>query len=96
MARKIFKYELKPKTFFSFSPNEVTVRMPAGAHVLSVGEQRGALMVWVSVDPEYPLRDYPFLVCCTGSDLPQHIEERHHIGTVNMEDKTVLHVFWGC
>lgn len=66
------------------------VEMPFGAKILSVGEQNGALCLWVMVDPEKPHEDRGIEIIGTGNTTPDG--RRNFIGTVVIEP-FVWHVF---
>jgi hypothetical protein len=84
---KIWKYELEVT-------DVQTIHFPPGAQILSVGEQRGKLVLWAMVDSEAVPSDLRvFEVLGTGNPVPQqnyHI--RKFLGTVQISH-FVRHVF---
>jgi hypothetical protein len=86
---KIFKYMLDQ------NPTALQyVEMPAGATVLHVGEQYGQLYVWAMVIPEATVVKYKFFVLGTGEDIG-HLElVCHFLGSVQMSNGLVWHVFY--
>ena len=68
----------------------VTMMMPVGAEVLSVGVQDGRVCLWAMVDPTTPLMSRVFYVCGTGG--PVNVGDARFIGTVQM-DFFVWHIF---
>ncbi len=45
---------------------EIHISMPSGARILSVGNQRGQLVLWALVDPNAGTSMRKFMVCETG------------------------------
>lgn len=86
MADVIHKYQLN----LSYQQK---VKMREGAKILSVGVQKGEVMVWVeeSLDAEYVHRHIYGVV--TGQGLPA-FERKTYIGTVLLaEDTFVFHLY---
>lgn len=82
---KIWKFPLKERTWQS-------IEMPTGARVLSVGEQHGQLCLWAMVEPHKGLDESRvFAIFGTGEAFPTF--EGHFIGTTQMLDGAVLHLF---
>lgn len=75
--------------------DHVTVRLPDGSRVLSVGpprDGRDALDLWARVDPTSPLRAYRFWIVGTGHPLPDRAGR--FVGTaVTHGGSLVWHVF---
>lgn len=88
MSQTIWKFPLD-------IADEVRVRMPAGAKVLSVGDQCGTLCLWALVDPEAPKEMRHFIIHGTGHPvLPTPFGELVHLGTVvQFGGDFVWHVF---
>jgi hypothetical protein len=72
------------KTIWKFPlPGEISIvaaqigvfdlKMPDGAHILSVGVQAEQPVLWALVDPEAPLQTYHLCVAGTGQPLPPEI-----------------------
>ncbi len=66
--------------------------IPEPAHILHVGEQFGSLVIWVSVTLDGPVMARHFHVAATGEGISPTWD---HIGTVQMQDGDVWHVFEG-
>lgn len=77
----IYKYELTGTN---------TLQLREGSVVMHVGEQNGKLYLWATVDLDAKLRPLTFVVISTGSHVPSDFP---HIGTVQMCDGIVVHVF---
>lgn len=73
--------------------DEVETRMPRGARVLSVGEQRGVVYIWALVDPAEPTEPRRFRIAGTGHSVaPEHIA--NFVGAFHMMGgNLVFHVF---
>lgn len=67
------------------------VSMPRGAELLHVGEQDGQVDVWARVDTEAEYVSRAFVLVGTGFELNAHAGR--HVGTVQMRDGLVWHVF---
>jgi hypothetical protein len=59
MTQSIWKYPLKIE-------DVQTVRMPRGAEILTVQDQKGVLCLWARVTIENPLEDRRFFIYGTG------------------------------
>lgn len=68
-----------------------TVRMPQGAEILSVADQRGELCVWALVDPDADLEDRMFYIFGTGNPVSE-ILPWQFVGSVQ-QNVFVWHVF---
>ncbi len=84
---KIWKWELPVM-------DVQTLRLPAGAQILSVQYQPGSpgLSLWASADPAAPLMPRQFAIAGTGHNLPAGASKARHIATVQQE-QWVWHVF---
>lgn len=81
--KTIWKFKLEP---------ECTVKMPAGAEILSVREQGHQIYAWALVDPDAPSEDRHFVGVGTGHDLPD--EPLKFLGSAHLDYGTlVFHVF---
>lgn len=68
------------------------IPLPINAQVLHVGEQGGAMQMWVLCDLSYPCRDRKFVTLFTGFD--QVPEGATYIGTVISHGGNIVrHVF---
>lgn len=87
----IYKYEIdfgKP------------TKMPVGAKILHVGQQGGRLFVWAIVNPSARIVDRQLEILATGQVLGTgetltSFMAFDHLGTVQMADTLVWHVFDG-
>jgi len=68
----VFKYVLKP---------EVTLIMPEGAEILSVGAQGEEAVMWVHVDTDKEEEKRHFMVFDTGHPLPRD-KVLEYVGTI--------------
>lgn len=81
--RTIWKFKLE---------HECTVKMPAGAEILSVREQGQGIYVWALVDPKAPSEDRYFVGIGTGHDVPD--EPLKFLGSAHLDDGAmVFHIF---
>ncbi|EIL4347344.1 hypothetical protein LLL46_003594 [Salmonella enterica subsp. enterica serovar Saintpaul] len=83
----IWKYVLEP---------QITLDMPAGATILSVGAQGDDICLWARVDTDAPAEPRRFLVAGTGMPLSESFNGARFIGTVQMTlagVSLVMHVF---
>lgn len=83
----IWKYVLEP---------QITLDMPAGATILSVGTQGDDICLWARVDTDAPTEQRRFLVACMGMPLAESFTGARFIGTVQMVQASVnlvMHVF---
>ena len=88
---KVFKYALKPMT------EGCLVKMPRGAHPLSVGVQDDTIVCWAAVCEESESILHHFFLLATGRGFGC---VGRFIGTVVVPDETlphglVVHVFYG-
>lgn len=87
MSRVIWKFEV---------PRSSYPALPAGARVLSAGEQDGLVFVWADVDPAAVPTWRALQSFCTGDRIPDGAAS---VGTVHMtvgpNAGTVLHVYDG-
>ncbi len=86
MSQRIFKYPVEDNGGFA--------DMPEGAVVLSVGEQLGTLTAWCLVDTDKRTVSRQFNVYGTGWNV-SGVDPETYIGTVQMADGLVWHVFDG-
>ena len=83
---KIYKYELKIEDY-------QVLKMPRGAKVLSVGNQRGKVCLWALCDQDAPVSLRAFEIAGTGNPIAEdRAIERVFIGTV-IAEPFVWHVF---
>lgn len=68
---------------------------PRGSTILSAGVQEDEIMVWARCDPAAPLVARDVYAYATGERLPAWTEQATFIGTVQMGDGLVFHVFDG-
>ena len=84
---KIYKYELSI-TDFQF------INLPRNAVILHVGEQGDAqLYLWALVVPERHIEKRVIRIVGTGHPLEDDISDETHLGTVQMSNGLVWHVF---
>jgi hypothetical protein len=85
-VKNIFKYEL--------TGTAIDIKMPDHSEILSVGLQGDKIMVWALVNNALPLVTKSFQVFGTGWDISNLVAEKlKFIGTVQMSDGLVFHVF---
>ena len=85
MEKQIWKYTISPKE---------SLAMPKGAEVLTVQTQNGDICLWALVDPQNKLEERYFEVYGTGHDIYCDMGiERKYIGTVQLNNGLVFHVF---
>ena len=83
----IWKYVLKIE-------DASDIEMPAGAEVLTVQKQGGALCLWAVVNPESPTETRHFRVLGTGHEHEESLVALDYIGTAQMMGSgLVWHVF---
>ena len=84
--KTVFKYELP-------MGDEVRVKMPAFARVLSVGVQYEHLFVWALVDKDVPELHKTFRIAGTGHPI-EDVDKWNFIGTVQMASgQLIFHIF---
>ncbi len=88
--RKVFKYLIQQA-----DSGEASVRMPAGAEILSFQAEGAALTVWAMVDPEAPAVQRKFLVFGTGQPIEDSVANSlTYVGTARVHDKQIVwHLF---
>ena len=82
----VFKYRIEPI-------EEPTIQLPRGARFLHVGEQDDELYVWALVDSSQPWHTLELVVIGTGWGH-KSTNIGPHIGTVQMRNGLVFHVFY--
>lgn len=70
MQKKVWKYDLEP---------EMTIKMPAGAKILSIDEQNNMPCMWVLVNPEAKKVKRHFRFYGTGRTIPD--VEMNYVGS---------------
>lgn len=80
----IFKYIL-------IIANRQKVPFPIGAKILSVQVQYEKLCIWAQVDEFADVEEIIFRIYGTGGEVP--LIEQKYIGTVQMNDGLVWHLF---
>lgn len=85
----VWKYELEP---------QITLEIPGGATILSVGAQGESICLWAQVDTDAPAEKRHFRVVATGEPLGEAFRASKFIGTVQMNmaysgSNLVMHVF---
>ncbi len=85
--KTVWKYFLEPK-------DDQHLELPAGAEVLHVGVQRGAVHVWALVETDFPNVARRFLIVGTGrrSSELQSREAWRYVGTVQMMARRPMEV----
>lgn len=84
----IYKYELE-------ITDVQTIKMPRRACPISVGHQNGKLVVWCGVNTNAAVAEHTFYVVGTGNPMPNDGAYMEPIGTVQMPNGLVWHVFKG-
>ena len=81
----IWKYDLQ-------TTGKQTIRMPAGAEILTVQTQKGEPRLWARVDTNSPEEDRVIITRGTGHPLSTEAEK--YISTYKLSgDNLVFHVF---
>ena len=83
----IYKYPLRPHSVF--------IDVPLGAKLLAVGAQDDDVVAWYRVNPNLGKRPRVCAAFPTGVDLPAVCNHTEYVGTVQMRDGLVFHVFEG-
>lgn len=77
---------------FVIADPETPVRMPEGAEVLHVAEQRGQVCLWALVEPTARQVDRRFVIAGTGHPLPAH--RGRFVGTVLISGGALVFHVW--
>jgi hypothetical protein len=83
----IWKFPLRAWSIF--------LDMPKGAQILSAGAQGDDVVVWAECDPDAPKVSRMVAAAPTGHPLPPAYDGADFIGTAQMADGLVFHVFDG-
>lgn len=83
----VWKFRLRPWTIF--------IDVPRGARVLSVGAQGSDVVAWLLCASDEPVAPRLLAAWATGEVLPRAAEGAAFVGTVQMDDGLVFHVFDG-
>lgn len=83
----IWKFELRPWSIF--------IDMPQGAKILSAGAQGDSIVVWALCDTEALKVQRLVSATPTGVMLPASYQGATFVGTVQMMDGLVFHVWDG-
>ena len=88
MERRIYKYPL-------VIVGQQGVKMPSGAHILSVDCQNDVLCIWATIDPlETTMVIRHILIIGTGNPFYENLQEMTFIGTAQMSGGALIwHVF---
>ena len=86
---EIWKFPLKVE-------RETKIEMSEGAHILCVQLQHGTPHIWAVVRPypKEPKKVYTFHTYGTGHPMSAVEANRAYVGTYQLEDGTVWHVFY--
>lgn len=85
MSTQVWKYKLK---------QQITLKIPMGAEILSTHVQRNSACIWARVNPEATLETRHFIIVGTGHEISDRYAESKFIGTVLMDHGAfVFHVF---
>jgi hypothetical protein len=92
---KIYKYEIPIEGLEPIGDAARSwVDMPREATILSVESQYNKPVVYALVNPSKSKITRPFIICGTGFHLPCRMEGLKFIGTVMLDNETlVLHIF---
>lgn len=71
---KVYKYNLN----LGFT----SLKVPADADILSVGQQDGLAKLWALVDPEKPTEERRFVLVGTGHEIHFPLDTLHFVGRV--------------
>jgi hypothetical protein len=83
----VYKYPLRPWSIF--------LDIPQGARILSCGAQGSEVVVWVLCDPDAPRVGRIVAGHPTGVKIPPALKDAEFVGTAQMDDGLVFHVFDG-
>ncbi len=87
--KTIYKYNLKS----AFNVPQ-QIKMPAKGQVISVGNQKDNLCMWVRVDPEEPVVERSFIAMGTGHTFPKEANNPQvFYGTIQDTYGFVFHIF---
>ena len=87
MTEVIYKYPLRPWSIF--------IDIPRDANILSAGAQKDDIVVWAAVNPAEPLVSRLVAAHPTGIRIPFALRGAQFVGTVQMDDGLVFHIFDG-
>jgi hypothetical protein len=87
MGEAIWKFELHPWSN--------AIDMPQGAKILSVGVQGSAIVMWALCDIEATMAPRLVSATPTGVSLPRAYHGATFVGTAQMADGLVFHVWDG-
>ena len=73
--------------------DEQTVLIPKGSRLLTVQIQRGIPFLWAEVDTDVPKVNRLIETFGTGHAISRPNNPRRHIGTYQVEEQLVFHVF---
>lgn len=83
----IYKFALRPWSIF--------IDAPKGGILLAVGAQGDDVVAWFRCDPDAPKVSRHVAAYPTGVPLPEACANAEYVGTVQMHDGLVFHVFDG-
>lgn len=86
-SKVVYKYALTSWTVFR--------EVPRGACVLSAGVQGDSVVVWLLVDPDERPVSRALAYFATGYELSDLFEDAQFVGTVQLANGLVWHVFDG-
>ena len=85
--KKIFKYPFQIN-------DSVCIRMPKGAHILTVQTQGGQSCLWALANPDAELKDHNFRIFGTGHPISgEEMQSMGYVGTFLMPSGLVWHMF---
>ena len=85
---KIFKYTL-------YVTDRQTIQMPIVYEILSIQNQGDTMTIWALVDTAFEITDVVFYIYGTGHDVHHNHGGSNYVGTVQMNNGLVWHVFRG-
>lgn len=86
MKKSIWKFEL--------SMDNLSIKMPKGAQILSVQVQNNRPCIWALVDPKAEIKEKVIEIFGTGEAIPCDGISRVFIGTFQLQEGTwVFHLF---
>lgn len=84
----VWKFQLQA------APDVQRIQMPAGARLLSAGEQDNTLCIWALVDPEQPMVERHIRIAGTGHPLGAVNPGTAYVGRAEFADGALqVHVF---
>lgn len=87
--KTVYKYDLEPK-------DEQEILLPTGAKILSVANQREAMVLYALIDKDIRTEEvFKFVVRGTGHPIDFQVDDYNFLGTVKLMNGTLMfHIFY--